>query len=398
MHLEKNKRNNSKKESYFQLFLRFLKFGFLAWGGPIAQIDMIRQELVEEKRWISRKKFNRILAVYQALPGPEATELSVYFGMLKGGRLGGFLAGLAFMLPGFFLMFVLSWFYVTFGIVSSILAAVFFGIKAAVGALLVRAVHHIGINSVTNRRLFVSASIGGMGYLLNANFIITLLIAGFAYILLNNRRYLSVVVLTSVFLISTFYLTNLANTAEIVQTSSSKQASFFDLFIAGLRSGLFTYGGAYTVIPFLQHDAVIVGNWMTNNQFLDGIALSSVLPAPMVIFGTFVGYLGGGPLGALLLTLGIFIPAFGFTLIGFGYVQRLAENKPLSAFLEGLTAGVIGLIAMTTIGLFYAAIPNLSALFVFALALLALYRLKSKAIIAIVMMGAGILGLLLFQG
>src|SRR4030067_545783 len=99
------------QESYLKLFLRFLRFGLLAWGGPVAQISMIRQELVEEEKWIGPEKFNRVLSVYQALPGPEAHELCVYFGMITRGRIGAFLAGLGFMLPGFILMFVLSWFY-----------------------------------------------------------------------------------------------------------------------------------------------------------------------------------------------------------------------------------------------------------------------------------------------
>src|SRR6185369_9909287 len=102
-------------QSPSQIFLRFLKFGLLAWGGPVAQIAMIRQELVEEEKWVSKEKFNRALSVYQILPGPEAHELCVYFGMLSGGRWGGFLAGLGFMLPGFLLMLLLTWIYVQFG-------------------------------------------------------------------------------------------------------------------------------------------------------------------------------------------------------------------------------------------------------------------------------------------
>src|SRR5688500_19452453 len=108
--------------SYIQLFLRFLRFGLLAWGGPVAQIAMLRQELVEEERWISPERFNRIMAVYQVLPGPEASELCVYFGMLSKGRIGAILAGLGFMLPGFLMMFALSWFYVSCGGRASLLA------------------------------------------------------------------------------------------------------------------------------------------------------------------------------------------------------------------------------------------------------------------------------------
>src|SRR6266508_5184789 len=101
-----------------RIFLRFLKFGLLAWGGPVAQIAMIRQELVDEERWVTNERFNRVLAVYQVLPGPEAHELCVYFGMLSGGRVGATLAGLGFMLPGFLFMLGLTWFYLTYGINS----------------------------------------------------------------------------------------------------------------------------------------------------------------------------------------------------------------------------------------------------------------------------------------
>jgi chromate transporter len=130
--------------SHGQIFLRFLRFGFLAWGGPVAQIAMIRRELVDEERWISSSRFNRLLAVYQVLPGPEAHELCVHIGMLPGGRLGGFLAGLGFMLPGFVLMFALSWLYFQIDISQSALGPIFLGVQVAVIALIVRAVHRIG--------------------------------------------------------------------------------------------------------------------------------------------------------------------------------------------------------------------------------------------------------------
>jgi chromate transporter len=166
------------------------------------------------------------------------------------------------------------------------------------------------------------------------------------------------------------------------------------LFVYGLRSGLLTFGGAYTVIPFLQHDAVIAGGWMTNEQFLDGLALSSILPAPLIIFSTFVGYLGGGPLGALALTTGIFLPAFLFTLIGHQYLERLIQNQTIHSFLDGVTAGVVGLIAATTIGIFQTAINGLPALVMFLTAFFVLFFWKVKIAVAIVVLAAGLVGLL----
>ena len=371
-------------ESYLKLFWRFLRFGLLAWGGPVAQIAMIRQELVEEERWISPERFNRILAVYQVLPGPEAHELCVYFGMLARGRVGAILAGLGFMLPGFVLMFALSWFYVTYGVNSPVFAGIFYGFQAAVAALIVRAVHRIGGHALTDRWLWGIAIFSGIAQWLGVNFLVTLSLAGLVYTLVK-RQIQSLPNHLAMFLPLTF----------IFQAISAP--TMLSLFVYGLRSGLLTFGGAYTAIPFLQHDAVVTGGWMTNQQFLDGLALSSILPAPLIIFSTFVGYLGGGPLGALLLTAGIFLPAFSFTLIGHNFFEKnFIENKAAHAFLDGVAAGVVGLIAITTIGLFQAAVTDLPSLGIFILSLLALYRWKAKAIIPIVMLGAGAVGYLFY--
>src|SRR5215210_4710117 len=140
-------------DSRSRLFLRFLRFGCLAWGGPVAQIDMIRQEIVEEERWVSRDQFKRILAIYQVLPGPEAHELCVHFGMMARGRIGGILAGLGFMLPGFILMFLLSWAYLSFKLEDTLFQAVFRGVQPAVIALIFRAAHRIGGHTVTDTAL-----------------------------------------------------------------------------------------------------------------------------------------------------------------------------------------------------------------------------------------------------
>lgn len=373
-------------ESYLRLFLRFLRFGLLAWGGPVAQIAMIRQELVDEEHWVSSERFNRILAVYQVLPGPEAHELCVHFGMLARGRVGAILAGLGFMLPGFVLMFALSWFYVTFGVNSPLFAGIFYGFQAAVAALIVRAVHRIGGHALNDRWLWAIALLSGIAQWLGVSFLITLSIAGLIYALvkrqIQSRPNHLVMFLPFPFL-------SLAAIAAA--------PTMLSLFVYGLRSGLLTFGGAYTAIPFLQHDAVVAGGWMTNQQFLDGLALSSILPAPLIIFSTFVGYLGGGPLGAILLTAGIFLPAFSFTLIGHNFFEKqFIENKAAHAFLDGVAAGVVGLIAVTTIGLFQAAVTDLPSLGIFVIALLTLYRWKAKAIIPVVMLGAGAVGYLFY--
>src|SRR5687767_11095204 len=181
---------NAPAESFGKLFLRFLRFGSLAWGGPVAQIDMIRQELVAQEKWISPGHFKRLLAIYQVLPGPEAHELCVHFGMLARGRMGGILAGLGFMLPGFVLMFLLSWLYLTMNIAETAFQAVFLGIQPAVIALIVRACHRIGGHCLTDTPLWAIGILAGVGELLGLSFYITLPLAGAAYVVSAQRRWL----------------------------------------------------------------------------------------------------------------------------------------------------------------------------------------------------------------
>ena len=393
---------NVPREPYLNLFWRFLKFGLLAWGGPVAQIAMIRQELVDEEKWISNERFNRVLAVYQVLPGPEAHELCVYFGMLSRGRMGAFLAGLAFMLPGFLLMFALSWFYVAYGITSPLFQAAFLGMQPAVAALIVRAVHRIGGHALhTNRWLWGIAVLAGIAQLLGVNFLIILLVAGIMYALVQREKQklamgIGIGFAAWVLVTALGWIPSLAlqPASSLTSTGSPTAGS---LLLSGLRAGLLTFGGAYTAIPFLQHDAVEIGGWLTNAQFLDGLALSGLLPAPLIIFSTFIGYLGGGTLGAVAIRFGIFTPAFAFTMIGHEYVERLVENTAVHAFLDGVTAGVVGLIAATALGILSETMISIHAWVIFALGLLALFQSKAKWTIAAVILSAGVYGLIFLR-
>ena len=390
------------REPYLKLFWRFLKFGLLAWGGPVAQIAMIRQELVDDEKWISNERFNRVLAVYQVLPGPEAHELCVYFGMLSRGRMGAFLAGLAFMLPGFLLMFALSWFYVAYGINSPLFQAAFLGMQPAVAALIVRAVHRIGGHALhANRWLWGIALLAGIAQLLGVNFLIILLVAGIMYALAQREKQkwamgIGIGFAAWIFATALEWIPSLTLQPASSLTSGGSPTPG-SLLLSGLRAGLLTFGGAYTAIPFLQHDAVQIGGWLTNAQFLDGLALSGLLPAPLIIFSTFIGYLGGGALGAVAITFGIFAPAFAFTIIGHEYVERLVENTAVHAFLDGVTAGVVGLIAATALGILSETLIGIHAWVIFSLGLLTLFQSKAKWTIAAVILSAGVYGLIFLR-
>src|SRR5687768_9509428 len=169
------------RDSLGPLFRRFLKFGALAWGGPAAQIAMISKECVDEERWVSQETFKKTLAVYQVLPGPEAHELCVYFGRLRGGKLGGFLAGLGFMLPGFLLMLGLSILYVEAGL-DERFEELFYGLQAAVGALVAMAIVRLGRKFINDVPLAVIAAVSFvLTVFVSASFLIVLAAAGAAY-------------------------------------------------------------------------------------------------------------------------------------------------------------------------------------------------------------------------
>jgi chromate transporter len=384
------------KLSYGQLFFCFLRFGFLAWGGPVAQIAMIRQELVAEQHWMTPAHFNRVLAVYQVLPGPEAHELCVYFGYLARGRPGGLLAGLGFMLPGFLLMLLASWAYITIGLGSFVFAAAFAGCQVAVAALIVRAVHRIGEHALTNTWLWAIGIGAAIGQMFFVPFYLVLGGAALIGALVQRQRFrlaaLCGLGLLACAVALVFLQPQVVNTSQ--RETIGSVPSTVELFGSGLRAGLLTFGGAYTAIPFVQRDAVEVSGWMTNEQFLDGLALSGILPAPLVIFVTFVGYLGGGLAGAFAMTSGMFLPAFLFTLVGHDLMERLVERPAIHAVLDGIAAGVVGLIAATTLQLLPTLLTDLPRIGLFLIAVLVAYRWRSRWAVPAMMLGAAMLGLL----
>ncbi|HEY0147655.1 MAG TPA: chromate efflux transporter [Allosphingosinicella sp.] len=381
--------------SHLALFGRFLRFGFLAFGGPVAQIAMIRRELVDEEKWIGSESFNKLLAVMQVLPGPEAHELCVHLGIRAKGRIGGLLAGLGFMLPGFLLMMAVAWAYTRLRIDGTVLGALFLGVQAAVLAVIVRAVHRIGEHILLDPWLWAVAVGSAAASLGGVSFWIVLPAAGAIYALASSHRYgLALVAVIAAASLAFALGSEAASPSAAAQATPTPAA----LFWAGLKGGLLTFGGAYTAIPFVRNDTVGRG-WMSDAQFLDGVALSGVLPAPLVIFATFVGWVSGGPAGALAITAGMFLPAFAFSMILYERLEALAEHKRLQRFLGGVAAGVVGVIAVTVIDLGRAAVERtpllIVSLAIFAVALAIAYRWKSKLATPVVLAAGAAAGAVL---
>jgi chromate transporter len=373
-------------DSPLSIFVRFLKFGLLAWGGPAAQIAMIKHECVDEEGWVDEEAFKKTLAVYQILPGPEAHELCVYFGRIRGGKLGAFLAGLGFMLPGFILMLALSIVYVEANLAGR-LDELFYGLTAAVGAIVARALVRLSKTFITDLPLAVIALAAfALTLFVDASFALVLLGAGLLYELwTNGARWLhrphSITITPAAALIF------LAGTITVSLTAT--------IFLEGLKAGLLTFGGAYTVIPFLQQSSVDAHHWLTDSQFVDGLAMSGVLPAPLIIFSTFVGYIAGGLAGALAMTVGIFIPAFLFPIFFHGQLVAVANNERLHPFLLGVAAGVIGLIASVTVDIVDTSVVDLYTAVLAIGAFLVLNRYHGKLTVLYVVLGCGLIGALL---
>jgi chromate transporter len=388
--------------SYTALFLVFLRFGALAFGGPVAQIGMIKRELIDEGGWLSRDHFNRLLAVMQALPGPEAHELCVHLGIRAKGRLGGLLAGLGFMLPGFILMMILSWLYFRFDLTNGWTAATFGGMQAAVIALIARAVHRIGEHVLTDRWLGVLAVASAIVTFMGVSFWITLPIAGLAYALARSGRQGLAALASLIGFGAGLWLAMAPQDAPSLPIDQALPVGVGSvapvwLFLAGLKAGLLTFGGAYTAIPFVRGDTVSRG-WLTDAQFLDGLALSGILPAPLIIFATFVGYAAGGPLGAMAMTAGMFLPAFAFSMIFYDRLEAIIDMPRLRWLLAGVAAGVVGLIAATALQLLSGLARTerpLAAVAIAAGCLVLAYVWKAKlAPIGIVILGAALGSLL----
>ncbi|MBH2000054.1 MAG: chromate efflux transporter [Sphingomonadaceae bacterium] len=380
--------------SFAALFLKFLRFGLLAFGGPVAQIAMLRHALVEQERWIAPARFNRLLAVLQILPGPEAHELCVHLGMVARGRRGGLVAGLGFMLPGFLLMLAAGWLYVRWiaGHVGPSRALL--GVQIVVLAIIARAVVRIGQHIIEDRLLAVIAVIATLTTLAGVPFWIPLIAGGVAYCLVDRPIVaLAIMILLPLTAAAAAHWTGGA--ASHAPVAVGAPVTLAMLFIAGLKGGLLTFGGAYTAIPYVRADTVGRG-WISDGAFLDGIALAGVLPAPLVIFATFVGYIVGGPVGALVITLGMFLPAFAFSLILFERLEAVIENPALHRLLSGVAAAVVGIIAATFVQLGQATVVRvadpIAAVILFAVALAVAWRVKGAWVTPAIVAGGAIVG------
>ena len=307
------------------------------------------------------------------------------------------------MLPGFVLILVLAWTYQRLDLDQPVTVATFMGIQIGVIALIVRAVHRIGEHVLNHKWLWAAAAGSAIGSWLGVSFWIILPVAGLVLRIGGSRANCRWPPLSPCSAWPSHYGPPIrqritADPADRARSCRHRWARAA-LFLSGLKAGLLTFGGAYTAIPFVRHDAVGRG-WVSDGQFLDSLAMSGIIPAPLIIFATFVGYLAGGFAGALAITAGIFLPAFSFALLFYDRLEQVIEDERLHRFLEGVAAGVVGLIAVTALQLGWNVAQSILSpaigVAIFAASLALLYLWKSKLNVLAVIAGSAIAGMLAF--
>lgn len=411
---------NAPPMNPLQVFWLFLNFGIRAFGGPVAQINMMREELVEKEKWITQVKFNRVLAVYQILPGPEATEMACYFGLIAGGRSGAVMGGLGFILPGLLLMLLFSWLYTKFGIQNVLFQAIFSAVQPAVCAMMFRAAHKIGEagtkNPITKQfdwNLGLLAVMGAFQSVIQVNFFITKAHLALLYIALKNKYlylgYAIAILPTAAYLIAIGLKGPMESLVPMgVGVAERLGNTYAAHFVVGLIGGLVTFGGAYTAVPFMQYECVNGGKWIKNQVFLDSLAIGSLLPSPMVMFVTLVGFVAGseesanlGPAGglvaALLMTLGMFLPAFIMPCLFHNFFEGIAKSRGVVAdILDSMTATVVGLVAYTGCQLMRSSVTRPIDAIIFIMSLNTLYTVPHKYTPVFVVLSAALAGVVLF--
>lgn len=333
---------NTKEQNYtlLDLIQYFLKLGTTGFGGPVALVGYMHRDLVEKKKWINDSDFKEGLALSQLAPGPLAAQLGIYIGFVHYGILGATAAGLAFVLPSFIMVILLGIAYQAYGGLPW-MQAIFYGVSAAVIGIIVLSSYKLTIKSISKFEFSAIKS----NWMLWLFYIIAIILTaatqqeelllfvafGFMYMMakappawIKKPKTISVFALVT----TGFSAIDLGKLGEL--------AWFF------IKAGAFVFGSGLAIVPFLHAGIVSEHHWLTENQFVDAVAVAMITPGPVVITVGFIGYLIAGFTGASIAALGVFIPCYLFTVIPAPYFKKISQNKSIKSFVDGITAGVIG--------------------------------------------------------
>jgi chromate transporter len=367
-----------------QVAALFLKLGLTAFGGPAAHISLFHNEVVVRRKWLTDEQFLDLLGATNLIPGPNSTEMAIHIGYLRAGWPGLIAGGLGFILPAMFIVLGLSWLYVRFGSLPQA-ELLMYGIKPVVIAIIAQALWTLGRKALKNIHLAILGFAVLALYFFKFNEIALLFGGGLLYMLIQNWRRLRAPT-ASLFL----------PLGGIVLPQALAAFSLPVLFLTFLKIGSVLYGGGYVLFAFLRNDFVLRLGWLTDQQLIDAIAIGQLTPGPLFTSATFIGYLLGGTSGALLATLGIFLPSFVFVAISNPLIPKIRNSPVAASLLNGVNAASLGLMAAVTIQLAFSSLTDLPAILIFAASLLLLlrYKINSTWLIA----GGALIGFILSFG
>ena len=310
--------------------LYFLKLGCIGFGGPIALVGYMQKDLVEERKWISQEDYLNGLAFSQLAPGPLAAQMAMYLGFVRAGFVAATIVGAAFILPSFLMVLGIVRAYVSFG-GTRIISALFYGIGAAVVAIIARAATKLVKTSIKkDKLLWAIFLVLGITTAVTEKEIVWLFLTAGLLVMIARTNFSSLKRQTSMFF--SMPLTGILNTTG-------------PLFLFFLKSSLFVFGSGLAIVPFLHGGVVQEHHWLTETQFLDAVAVAMITPGPVVITVAFIGYLVSGIAGACAAALGVFLPVYLFVVLVGPFYKRFSGNKQVRAFVQGVTAAATGAIA-----------------------------------------------------
>jgi len=374
--------NPSLSQRLTEVARLFFKLGMTAFGGPAAHIAMMHDETVKRRKWLSDQEFLDLVGATNLIPGPNSTEMAIHIGFLRAGWPGLIIGGICFIVPAMLIVLLLAWVYVRFGATPQA-EWLLYGIKPVVIAIIVQALWSLGQKAVKGALTAAVAVIVIVLYFVGINEIALLFAGGLIVMLARNFQRLRGRIMGT-------FLISLASVGALSQVSMPFGLPW--LFLIFLKIGAVLFGSGYVLLAFLRADFVVRFGWLTDQQLLDAVAIGQVTPGPVFTTATFIGYVLGGIPGALLATLGIFLPSFIFVAISNPLIPRIRNSAWVSGLLDGVNVASLGLMAVVTWQLGRASLtgplPILIALFSFVL----LVRFKVNATWLVV--GGGLIGIL----
>ena len=391
--IETEKPQSIERASLIEVAVLFLRLGTTAFGGPAAHIAIMEDEFVRRRRWITQEKFLDLLGAVNLIPGPNSTEMAIYLGYLRAGWAGLLIAGVCFILPAMVMVTAIAWAYVQFGSLPQF-TGLLYGIKPVVIAVILQALWGLGRKAIKTPLLALVAAVVVVAGFFGVDVLLAILLAGVATGLGRGRvqergqrikPILVMLVVASVIVAFSYF-------AARAVTPTESQVGVPSLFLYFLKVGSVLYGSGYVLLAYLQADLVNHWHWLTSSQLLDATAVGQVTPGPVFTTATFIGYIIGGLPGAVLATVGIFLPSFVFIALSGPLIPRLRKSPVAGAFLDGVNAASLALMAVVTWQLGCSAISDLTTALLLIVTAILLVRFRVNS--AWLVLGGATIGFL----